>query len=340
MERWPKIRIATVAIGAALFAAACTAAPSESAEGGGTSSPALSTPAPTPTPVSSISSGRILFTIESGEQGTSVPSYIDPNGVHQVVMPEDGTFAHAVWGPGDMIVFDSEQAGPRHLFSMSIYGGGVTQVTRGPKNQSNADMFPHGTRTVFESWDSQHDLGFFTVDVDAGGVPQPLLTLPDVSTTTSGSVGLTEAAYSPDGRWIAFTRLSGSDRSVSAIFVARTDGSDIRRLTQDALVASYPRWSPDGTTILFQQNIDEQGSPLWTVPFAGGKPRRLTTDQGSDGWAAEGDWSPDGRQIVFKYYETGWDHNELRIVDADGTAEETIWVSDPAHTAETPDWGP
>lgn len=340
MERWLKIRIATAAIGAALFAAACTAAPSESAEDGGTSSPALSGATPTPTPVSSISSGRILFAIESEEQGTSVPSYIDPTGVHQIVMPEDGTFAHAVWGPHDLIVFDSEKAGPRHLFRMSIYGGSVTQVTSGPENQSNADMFPHGTRVAFESWNSQHDLGFSTVDVAAGGVPQPLLTVPDAGRTTSGSVGLTEAAYSPDGRWIAFTRLSGSDRSVSAIFVARTDGSDIRRLTQDALVASYPRWSPDGATILFQQNLDEQGSPLWTVPFEGGKPRRLTTDHGSDAWASEGDWSPDGRQIVFKYYETGWDHNELRIVDADGTGEQTIWVSGAAQGAETPDWGP
>ena len=149
-------------------------------------------------------------------------------------------------------------------------------------------------------------------------------------------------AYSPDGKWIAFTRVTESDGSGAAIFVARVDGTEMRQLTGNALVAGYPRWSPDGDTILFHQNLYEYelgGSPLWTVPFEGGKPRRLMDDYSSEQWASEGDWSPDGSQIVFRYYETGWDHNELRIVNSDGTDVRTLWVSDHAHTAETPDWG-
>ena len=53
----------------------------------------------------------------------------------------------------------------------------------------------------------------------------------------------------------------------------------------------------------------------------------------------EGDWSPDGKQIVYKYYEQGWRYNELHIASADGSNESVLWTGD-FSTAETPDWGP
>ena len=34
------------------------------------------------------------------------------------------------------------------------------------------------------------------------------------------------------------------------------------------------------------------------------------------------------------------ENNELRVVNADGTGERTIWAGRPGYTAETPDWGP
>ena len=297
-----------------------------------------------PPPSASIDEGRILFSIESGEQETSVPAYIDAAGFHEIEMPADSTFAHAVWAPGGDVVFDSERAGPRHLFRMPVDGGEAVQVTDGQVNQMGAAMTPDGERVTFETWNDEHDLGFFTVDAADGGGAEPLFTRADAEPTGSGYLGFTGAAYSPNGRWIAFTMVTGRGGSASAVYVVRVDGSGLRRLTQDALLAASPDWSPDGKTILFHQNLFEHGgggSPLWTVPFQGGKPQMLMGGYGPDQWASSGDWSPDGSQIVFQYFETGWDHNELRIVNADGTGEHTLWVTPTdAHGAEAPDWGP
>ena len=285
---------------AALLVTACTAAPVDVDE------PPSTTEA-TQTPTSStIDSGRILFSIESGQQGTSVPASIDATGFHEIDTPPDGSFGHAVWGVGDEIVFDSERAGPRHLFRMSIDGGETVQLTDGSTNQMGPDVSPHGGRVVFEAWNDEGDLGFFTVDLH-GGAPQSLISVSDAG-PAAGYVGFTEATYSPDGRWIAFTRVSEKDGSRSAIFVVRTDGNDMRRLTNDALAAGDPRWSPDGKTILFHSNLFEHGgdgSSLWTVTSEGGKAGPLSSDYPSHAWASEGAWSPDGTQIVFRYYESG-----------------------------------
>ena len=60
---------------------------------------------------------------------------------------------------------------------------------------------------------------------------------------------------------------------------------------------------------------------------------------------SRGSWRVRGRNlearrnaIVFRYYLTGWDHNELRIVSADGIGMRTLWVSPQLGSAETPDW--
>lgn len=95
-------------------------------------------------------------------------------------------------------------------------------------------------------------------------------------------------AWSPDGRWIAFTRWEGGGKGfVSTLRIARIDGSGERVLFTDredrfanmeTRTNGSPRapvWSPDGQTIVFVR-AHHRGGTLWSVRRDGTDLRRLT----------------------------------------------------------------
>jgi TolB protein len=54
--------------------------------------------------------------------------------------------------------------------------------------------------------------------------------------------------FSPDGQWLAFTYRPNTS-TPKALYVARVDGSEMRRLTDSAAGENDMAWSPDGRTI-------------------------------------------------------------------------------------------
>jgi Tol biopolymer transport system component len=104
------------------------------------------------------------------------------------------------------------------------------------------------------------------------------------------------------------------------------DGSDVRRLTRDAL-DSGPAWSPDGREIVFSRAKDFN-SPrgIWVVDVAGGEPRQLTrTADYFDTFPA---WSPDGTRIAFARaipLQSEFDgKSAIYVMNRDGTGLELV----------------
>ncbi len=135
-------------------------------------------------------------------------------------------------------------------------------------------------------------------------------------------------ALSRDGRLLAFvSRRTGAPRIwvqvVGSREAALTDGPD-----------EAPRISPDGTAILFVRDEGTRRS-LYRVPVVGGPPRKVIDD------AAEGDWSPDGRRIVFVRIaaEGGRTRSLLGTAAADGgEPRELTRVED--RVLRSPRWSP
>jgi serine/threonine protein kinase len=119
-------------------------------------------------------------------------------------------------------------------------------------------------------------------------------------------------AASPDGKTIAFS----SDRDGSRRIWLKDLASASELALSSGPNDNFPRFSPDGSMILFSRN-DAGRTSLFRMATMGGEPRKL-----ADNVVSEGDWSPDGRQIVFLRQRAT--DRAIILVGADGSGEREI----------------
>lgn len=102
---------------------------------------------------------------------------------------------------------------------------------------------------------------------------------------------LAPSDLSPDGQWLALANLLERQED---IFVMKADGTELSRLTDDAARDRIPRFTPDGTALVFYSNRDGsyQG---WSIQRDGGGRTRVTDVQGDIYYAAV---SPSGQQLL------------------------------------------
>jgi dipeptidyl aminopeptidase/acylaminoacyl peptidase len=104
-----------------------------------------------------------------------------------------------------------------------------------------------------------------------------------------------EVALSPDGETVVFSRRIIKDNAYQThLWSVPYAGGAERQLTFAGKSNRRPRFSPDGTRLLFLSDRCGKSEP-WVMPVAGGEARRLAELEASAGIA---DWSPDGTRIL------------------------------------------
>ena len=120
------------------------------------------------------------------------------------------------------------------------------------------------------------------------------------------------------------------------IFVMNDDGSRRRRLTQNTTALDEdPRWSPDGTKIVFTRYMDktqqQNRAELFIINADGTNPQQLTHNSFLDNTPS---WSPDGSQIAFSSGRSGvW---EVYVIELATRAVRQLTDD----LSSTPSWSP
>jgi Tol biopolymer transport system component len=176
--------------------------------------------------------------------------------------------------------------------------------------QEHPDWSPDGAQIAFDQWYTDpaapgvDRVEVWRADAD-GGAP----TL--VATCTSPCLQLAYPAFSPDGRSLAIVRYDeqvGTTWGPSAVEVVDLATGARRTVLEsaDGSIAYYtPRWSPDGTQIVFgiETYADATATTLVSASIAvvaadGSDDRpRIVTPAGLDAWGP--DWHPAGDRLAF-----------------------------------------
>ncbi|HEX7981728.1 MAG TPA: S9 family peptidase [Gemmatimonadaceae bacterium] len=110
-----------------------------------------------------------------------------------------------------------------------------------------------------------------------------------------------EPQIAPDGRRIVFERGGYDvmkDAARSTLWIVNTDGTELRPLVDPTREASSPRWSPDGSRVLFVSSVGDK-SDLFVRWMDTGQEAKLTHLEESPRGLA---WSPDGQWIAFTMF--------------------------------------
>ncbi|MDX1981076.1 MAG: S9 family peptidase [Bryobacteraceae bacterium] len=109
----------------------------------------------------------------------------------------------------------------------------------------------------------------------------------------------TDPRISPDGRHVVYVRGFadiGTDQRHSNLWIVNTDGSGHRPLTTGNYTDTSPRWSPDGTRLLYLSNREGGGNQIYMRWMDSGQTAKLTSIGEPPSVPT---WSPDGKQIAF-----------------------------------------
>lgn len=179
------------------------------------------------------------------------------------------------------IVFVSSRDGNDELYMMDYDGHNQTRITFN-KNKDYMPAWSMDGRTVAYTSYEQGSAGIY------------LLNIYEQTRKMVFNKGTCAAAsFSPDGKWLAFS--STQDESNTDIYIAKADGTGVRRLTFSRSVETAPTWSPTSREIAFTS--DRGGTPQIYIMDAEGSNIRRRSFGGNyhDGPA----WSPTGDRICY-----------------------------------------
>ena len=281
--------------------------------------------------------GPIAFSVDTRDGGACCRLNIatmrpDGSGIRLLTSVKLGNFAqHPAWSPSRAsIVYGrspSGSLGTTQIWTVNADGSDQRLLVADPFYQDFEPSYsPDGRHIVFVRC---------RPDFSACGISRVDAQGRHLSTVLPLRTGINsfQPTYSPNGAQIAFNSY-GLAGVTGAVYVMRSDGSGVRRVTPGWLGAATHDWSPDGRHIVIQSNCcTPRHAAIWQVDIGTGALRQLTTPGARHDFFPS--YSPDGTRVAFERDAPDFSGFAVWVMNADGTHQHKVG---PALSGE-PDWG-
>jgi len=202
---------------------------------------------------------QVAFTIRGELWVVPVKKGRGPNANDAIQLSDyPGLDNQPLWHPdGKSLFFVSDRDGAERIFRLDVETKKVTPVISTDHDQSDLKLTPNNKNLTFTMTGPQR--GIYMVSVD-GGSPKLLQRLP-----AGGGY-----AISPDGRYLAYTKLllnSGFNpwENAANIWVRDLQTNEEKPITQISTTHSNPAWSADGKFLYFRSGRD--GGGIYAFPL-------------------------------------------------------------------------
>ncbi len=193
---------------------------------------------------------RILIDHGGPSEAVLYIANADGSGEHALTQPGTRDYNPAWSQKGDWIVFTSERAGSADIYRIHPDGSGLERLTDHPAFDDQAVFSPDGSRLVFVSTRAAGYANLWILD----------LATRRASPLTTGNGGDFRPAWSPDGRWIAFSSDRGSDLPdakgrweilhIVDIYIVHPDGTGLKRVSEHGNFCGGPSWNADSKSLV------------------------------------------------------------------------------------------
>ena len=269
--------------------------------------------------------GAIAFTVQGNNHGPALTRAIDADGSGDRAIDAGRCPTYSTDGS---VLASLSYEGSAYLETRGIDGGLLHRMllVDAPPTAVSYDLSPDGAQVAWFKPTPSSALESTSPDGTSGtaGYSVELWVAPIaggsgtriVPASSSPNEFFGSPLWSPDGGRIAFGRyvvdVATGERRRAAIYVVRTDGSDLRSLTaRPASLEDGMSWSPDGRYLAYlglpdgpptatPATVDAPSIPardVFVISADGSGDRNLTSTPASE---SQPRWSPDGASLAFE----------------------------------------